>query len=616
LASHPEALQNATEIVKSRTARVVWTRVGMAIAVLAIFLLAYLDLRREQARALDDFTAEQSALARAFAGTISARMAGGTLSESGSAAEAVASDAPFEGVPIDGGAVPICWLVIDGQGRWVKFGEESDRSRSRTSLEWRSDSEQFPSQVRSLLERMRTEKDGASLLDRDAASALGLGRRTAVAGFSRILVKGRRPWSLAVVTSARRMRDRAWVAGWRLGAATGLAGIFVALFGLVMTRQQRREQMLAEALRLSEATSALRERSEKIVEAIPVGVLTLGPHLEVTSANPFLVERGVSSKGPLVDAMPKLTMDERSNLEALILKARATGRPISRLALRVHLGSSEEVREVDAYAIPLARPLPDADCFLVLHDRTELRLLERNLVRAEKLATIGTLAAGVAHEVGTPLGIISGRAEQILARLSEGKDERLRKAVSSILGQVDKVSKTIRQLLDFARTRPIEASAVTPTQILHNAAALLEHRFRQGRVRLEVKAPPTVPATMADPGQLEQVFVNLLMNACDACPTGGTVIARATGHAEQVCFEVVDDGTGIPEEHLALVLDPFFTTKKRGQGTGLGLTIAADIVKNHGGALEVESTVGQGTTVRFFLPRATKEPHVATNSGR
>jgi signal transduction histidine kinase len=113
-----------------------------------------------------------------------------------------------------------------------------------------------------------------------------------------------------------------------------------------------------------------------------------------------------------------------------------------------------------------------------------------------------------------------------------------------------------------------------------------------------------VASVAADPGQLEQVLVNLLVNACDACAAGGQVVARASEQSDEVAFEVIDDGAGIPAEHLSSVLDPFFTTKKRGQGTGLGLTIAADIIKNHGGRLEIDSTVGRGTTVRFLLPKA------------
>ena len=252
--------------------------------------------------------------------------------------------------------------------------------------------------------------------------------------------------------------------------------------------------------------------------------------------------------------------------------------------------------------MPLARPLPDADCFVVLHDRTALRQLERNLVRAEKLATIGTLSAGVAHEVGTPLGIISGRAEQLLAR---AEDDVVKKGLSSILNQVDKMSTTIRQLLDFARARPVEVGAVSAAHALGQAAALLEHRFRQANVALSVEAPPSLPQLAADRGQLEQVLVNLLINACDACQKGGAVVARAKAAAEnELVLEIADDGCGIPPEQLAAVFDPFFTTKKRGQGTGLGLSIAADIVKNHGGRLILDSQVGVGTIARVYWPQA------------
>ena len=207
-------------------------------------------------------------------------------------------------------------------------------------------------------------------------------------------------------------------------------------------------------------------------------------------------------------------------------------------------------------------------------------------IRAEKLATIGTLAAGVAHEVGTPLGIISGRAEQLLPKLPGGDaGEPLRKGVvvdPRAGGQgVDHHPPAAR-----LRARPPRRrrGGFAGAGAGGAAAALLEHRFRHAKVALVVDAPPSVPPLAADPGQLEQVFVNLMMNACDACASGGQVTVRARQQRRrQVAFEVVDDGGGISPEHLSSVLDPFFTTKKRGQGTGLGLTIAADIVKNHGG---------------------------------
>src|SRR6185503_1057487 len=164
------------------------------------------------------------------------------------------------------------------------------------------------------------------------------------------------------------------------------------------------------------------------------------------------------------------------------------------------------------------------------------------------------------------LGIISGRAEQLESRVPDGESgEAMKKGLSSILAQVDKVSTTIRQLLDFARVRPIEARAITPTQILESAAALLDHHFRKAKVQLSVSAPAMVPAVAGDPGQLEQVMVNLLMNAADACAPGGRVRASAEQRGDQVAIEIADDGCGIAAEHLPSVLDPFFTTKKRGQ---------------------------------------------------
>jgi signal transduction histidine kinase len=555
----------------------------MVAAVPLVFLLAWLDLRREQARALDDFTDEQRALAGAFAAALQSRVHGSLD----------ASQAPGQllaGLPVDPARLV---LLVDGAGRSVLVGPGDDRAASLPA--------ERPKDVRALLERMGEGGRGALTLGRPAAAALGLEPRLAVAGFAPVPGNGGPRWSVAVVASAMRVRDRARVSAWRLLTATGMASLLVGLFGWVVTRQQRRSLALAEALRLAEATAALRERSEKIVDTIPIGVLALDGAGRVTSVNPYLAERQLRAGGTLGEALPRATAEERAALEALLAEARERRGPVERGGLRVRF-DRDQARDVDAYAIPLAHPLADADCFLVLSDRTEMRVLERNLARAEKLATIGTLAAGVAHEVGTPLGIISGRAEQLLAKMDE--NDPMRKGVSSILAQVDKVSTTIRQLLDFARVRPIEASAVTPTQALETARALLEHRFRQARVELAVEAPPTVPAIAADPGQLEQVFVNLLINAVDACAAGGHVRASAAARGDRVCFEIADDGQGIAPEHLPSVLDPFFTTKKRGQGTGLGLTIAADIVKNHGGALEIDSAPGRGTTVRVHLPIA------------
>ena len=668
----------------SLTAAVV-TSVGL------VFALAYVDLRREQRRALDDFTGEQAALARTLAATVSARVSAvlrdldtiatlDTISpaaldqlvaqsgfyqeldlldgdgrivrsvrtgqptgepdpllrdalarlygsagldgravvsrplsrgsdprerlryflrrdERGAVAVLVNTDRFFDGIrqaAFESSVAPMRWLVMDNAHRWVVLGVDL------RGTDWQ-EGHATPS-VERLLAAMAQGEHGTLTLARDSALALGLERRTAVAGFAAVPLRTG-AWSVAVVASAQRVSDRARLAAWRLAAATGLTALIVGLFGVAITRQQRRAQQLRDALRLAEATAALRERSEKLVESVPLGVMAIDGDGRVTAVNPFLVARGARTAPSLTEAFPGLAADERSPLDALLDEARATRQPQTRQAVALTLDGKP--RELDAFAIPLARPLPDVDCFLVLHDRTDLRRLERNLVRAEKLATIGTLSAGIAHEVGTPLGIISGRAEQLASRVPEGEaGEAMKKGLASILGQVDKVSTTIRQLLDFARTRPVTVEAVSPATAFTAAASLLEHRFRQAKVVVATDAPPSLPPLAADPGQLEQVLVNLLMNACDACAAGGHVTARARPGRDGVTLEVSDDGSGIAAEHLPAVLDPFFTTKKRGQGTGLGLTIAADIIKNHGGSLAIDSALGRGTTVRVVWPAA------------
>ena len=656
---------------------------GLTVAVVAsvalVFTLAYVDLRREQSRALDDFTGEQAELARTLSATMAARVSAvlrdlDTVAElappadrfvaqsyeaivrldsaghpaapidgelraplerlfaaappdgrpvvsaplerardsrqrlrlflrrdaRGAVALAADTDRFFDGVreaAFESSVAPMRWIVMDDAGRWVVLGVDA---RDEGWHEGRASAE-----VAQLLSAMKRGEHGTLFLPRESADALGLGRRSAVAGFAPVALRTG-AWSVAVVASAKRVRDRARLAAWRLAAATAMTALIVGLFGVAITRQQRRAQALGDALRLAEATAALRERSEKLVESVPLGVMAVDGDGRVTAVNPFLVDRGARPGASLVEALPGLAPDERAPIDALVAEARASRRSQTRQGLSLTLDG--KARDVDAFAIPLARPLPDADAFVVVHDRTDLKRLERSLVRAEKLATIGTLSAGIAHEVGTPLGIISGRAEQLMTRVPDGETgDAMRKGLTSILAQVDKVSTTIRQLLDFARTRPVAVEAVAPATAVGAAASLLEHRFRQAKVALSTDAPPSLPPLAADPGQLEQVLVNLLMNACDACAAGGHVSARARGADDGVVLEVADDGSGIAAAHLPSVLDPFFTTKKRGQGTGLGLTIAADIIKNHGGTLAIDSAPGKGTVVRVVWPRATKQ---------
>jgi signal transduction histidine kinase len=235
---------------------------------------------------------------------------------------------------------------------------------------------------------------------------------------------------------------------------------------------------------------------------------------------------------------------------------------------------------------------------VTLESRLELA---QALVRAEKLITVGVLSAGIAHEVGSPLAVIRGRAEQVLKHL-EGAGARA-EDVRVIIKHIDNITSTIRQLLDFSRRQAVAPSAVPLDVAVERARGLLQWKLEANDLSLEVALEQDLPLLAADPDQLQQVLVNLLLNACDASDKGRSVLikASATGHKE-VAFAVVDRGAGIAAEHMNAVFDPFFTTKKRGEGTGLGLTIAAGIVRNHAGQINLASLPGEGTTVTVLWP--------------
>jgi two-component system, NtrC family, sensor kinase len=248
-------------------------------------------------------------------------------------------------------------------------------------------------------------------------------------------------------------------------------------------------------------------------------------------------------------------------------------------------------------------------------ERARLRLLEESertleleqqLRHAETLAVAGKLASAIAHEVGTPLNIISGRAEFVLKTVELGASPR--KDLEIIVAQIDRISGIIRSLLDSVRPHGPEIRVMSLEEVLDRALPLLRHPARRRRVTLRTHVPDDLPPMSADAGQLQQVLINLVLNAVDATPAGGEVeVSARHAHLHDragVAVSVRDSGLGIPAELLPRVFEPFFTTKPAGRGTGLGLAICRDIVKAHGGDLKVESREGQGTTFTAWIPAA------------
>jgi signal transduction histidine kinase len=234
----------------------------------------------------------------------------------------------------------------------------------------------------------------------------------------------------------------------------------------------------------------------------------------------------------------------------------------------------------------------------------ELRELGRQkdqaLSQADRAATMLTLASGVAHEIGTPLGVISGRAAQLVSRLAP-EDRSLRLA-QTIQEEVEQINHTIRRFLELARGGTPRAEDFGAADLVRAAATMVEHRFQKAGVELELDAPADLPGMRGDFQLLVHLLVNLLLNACDASQRGDRVAVRARPAESRMVLEVADQGKGIPEALAGRVLDPFFTTKPQGQGSGLGLALAREIVRMHRGEITIERIQPRGTRIRVELP--------------
>jgi PAS domain S-box-containing protein len=234
----------------------------------------------------------------------------------------------------------------------------------------------------------------------------------------------------------------------------------------------------------------------------------------------------------------------------------------------------------------------------------EIRTMTQQLWQAAKLASVGELAASIAHELNNPLATVSLRLEAILAR-TPAEDPR-RRALEIVQQEANRMGELVANLLQFSRRGDGKTSTVDVCQELTRSVELIHHHLRKRQVAVMQEFAPDTPTIYADRQKLRQVFLNLLTNAADAMPEGGTLTLRTRPTTLRdrpgVLIEFADTGVGIPVQNLQKVMEPFFTTKEEGQGTGLGLAICRRVVHEHGGTMRVTSQVGKGTTVRILLP--------------
>ncbi len=257
----------------------------------------------------------------------------------------------------------------------------------------------------------------------------------------------------------------------------------------------------------------------------------------------------------------------------------------------------------------------DGNLYAMVHylkDVTSQKLLEQQLMRADKLAFLGTLVAGIAHEINNPLGIIAGYAEALLERC---QDKRLRSVESfedfpeyleTIHKEIFRCKEILRSLLEFARPHGTTMRLLDINELIKEVILLINHRAVRLRHNIELRLKDSVPKIYGNPGSLRQLFMNIVINSLYFTPEGGNIIIE-TGvdvsdmDGKMVRISIKDNGPGIPEDIIGRIFDPFFTTKPIGEGTGLGLSICHKIVEEHSGWIGVESKEGEGTTfiIRF-----------------
>jgi signal transduction histidine kinase len=238
----------------------------------------------------------------------------------------------------------------------------------------------------------------------------------------------------------------------------------------------------------------------------------------------------------------------------------------------------------------------------IVRARGRITETERKLFAAQRLSTTGTLAAGIAHEINNPLGGMINAARSLG---SGGLDAAKREEYLGLIADgLERVRAIVQKILQF-RPRPFEPQPVALREAVEKAVAFLDHRARAKEVTVRNELAADLPAVQGDALELQQAFLNLLMNAVDACVMGeGMITVFARAEADRVRVSIADNGCGMEEAELARCMDPFFTTKDVGEGTGLGLSVAHNIITNHGGKIDIESARGRGTTVTVSLPLA------------
>jgi PAS domain S-box-containing protein len=363
----------------------------------------------------------------------------------------------------------------------------------------------------------------------------------------------------------------------------------------------------------------LKEFSENIVESINVGILAAGLDDRVESWNTQMerlsgIGREDAMGRTFAELFPPALVEqlERTrgemrihHLDKFTLEASSSG----------GTGRSEATFNI-AIAPLISRDMQQIGRLVIFDDITDRAELERRLVQADKLSSIGLLAAGVAHEVNTPLAVISTYAQMLSKQV--GDDEQKSRMLDKISRQTFRASEIVNSLLNFSRTTSSELGEVELNKVIQETLSLLEHQMKKAAIEVRMELAADLDPVKGNAGKLQQVFLNLFINARDAMEQAGEagahprrVLEVVTRRGESgVEVDVIDTGHGIAPEHLSRIYDPFFTTKGAKKGTGLGLSVTYGIIQEHGAAIEALSKPGEGTCFHLEFPAIRRAVHV------
>ena len=355
----------------------------------------------------------------------------------------------------------------------------------------------------------------------------------------------------------------------------------------------------------------LKEFSENIVESINVGILAADLDDRVESWNSQIEQLTGISRAEAVGM--KLAELFPSDLVEQFDRVRGeTGiHNVYKFLLKSHAvngnGHSSAVKRRETILNLAIAPLVSKDQqqigrLVIFDDVTDRAELEQRLVQADKLSSIGLLAAGVAHEVNTPLAVISTYAQMLAKQVGDDSQKSL--ILDKIAKQTFRASEIVNSLLNFSRTSTTSFGDVNLNRVIQETLSLLEHQLQKSGIQVNVDLEAELAPIHANAGKLQQVFLNLFLNARDAMAKGGTLEVRTWTDESSAKIEVADTGPGISPEHLHRIYDPFFTTKAARKGTGLGLSVTYGIIQEHGGSIEVSNRRSGGARFRLDLPLA------------